>query len=338
MIRLFLLVVLVAIGINGFSQTGGEGVYQFLDVPVTARLTALGGSQAGLADNDLNLLFGNPATLNDAMSRHLTFNVAPYMADITSGAVAYAHHLASMGTFAVGIRYMLYGSFIRTDEAGVELGTFKANDYALMVTWSRAFGPRWRGAFTLKPIVSHLENYQSFGLAVDAGVMYVTDDGLFSAGLILKNLGSQVTSYHNDDTPEALFPNLQAGFSIKPEHAPFRFSLGLNDLLSWNYRSGEYIGSGHRFAVDSDMSFGEKLARHAIVGIEFMPAKSFYVAAGYNHARRAALKGATKLGSSGFSWGAGFKVYKFHVAYGSARYHMGGRTNYFSLSTNFSSF
>ena len=335
--------ILIAIGLLlflpffAFGQSAGEKAYDFLNMTHSARLTALGGAQAGLADNDLNLFFNNPAALNDSVSNHLVLNVAPYVADITNGAVAYARHFKDVGTFAVGIHYVSYGTFDRTDESGAQLGTFRASDYALMVAYSRPFGPRWRGALTLKPVFSHLESYQSFGIAIDGGVLYRSFDGRFSAGMAFRNVGTQITSYHNDASTDNIDANLQAGISFKPQHAPFRFSLTMQNLLDWDYKTGRYSNNGS-YVVDDNMGFGEKLMRHAILGVEFLPFRNFYIGAGYNHNRREELKGEVKSGSSGFSWGMGFRVYKFHFAYGSARYHIGGRSNYFSISTNLGAF
>ena len=319
------------------SQVAGENVYDFLNITHSARLTALGGAQTGLADNDLNLFFNNPASLNDSVSNHLVLNVAPYVADITTGAVAYARHFKTLGTFAIGIHYVNYGSFDRIDENGADLGTFKASDYALMLAYSRPFGPRWRGALTLKPIISHLESYQSFGMALDGGVLYRSLDGRFSAGLAFRNVGSQLTSYHDDASNDNLDANMQVGASFKPQHAPFRFSLTFQDLFMWDVKTGSYNSSG-TFIVDDNIGFVDKLLRHAILGVEFLPFRNFYIAAGYNHGRRKELAGEVKSGNSGFSWGTGFRVYKFHFSYGSARYHIGGRSNYFSISTNLSTF
>lgn len=321
-----------------YCQSGGESIFEFLRTPSSARMAALGGVQSGLADNDISLIFNNPATLNDTMSNHLTFTVAPYMADITLGSLAYAHNFRKIGTFALGLKYANYGTFDRIDENGVEMGTFKASDYAFLLTYSRPFGPNWQGAMSVKPILSSLESYKSFGIAIDAGIIYRSADGLLSAGAALRNLGSQITSYHDDDNTHSIKPDLQAGISYKPEHAPFRFSFTMQNLTNWSSLSAEEKNSDGQYTSKTDGNLAKKIFRHAVVGVEFIPIRNFYVAAAYNHDRRSSLKGTVKAGSSGWSWGSGFRIYKFHIAYGSARFHIGGRTNFFSLSTNLSSF
>ena len=191
---------------------------------------------------------------------------------------------------------------------------------------------------SIKPVLSHLESYQSFGIAIDAGVIYRSSDGLLTAGAALRNIGSQITAYHEDDNTHSLTPDLQAGISYKPQHAPFRFSLTMQDLTNWNHNKIVSKNSNGEFKTIKNGSFAKELVHHAIFGMEFIPIRNFYIATGYNIARRNELKGSIKTGSTGWTWGAGFRVYKFHVAYGSARYHLGGRTNFFTLSTNLSAF
>ena len=55
---------------------------------------------------------------------------------------------------------------------------------------------------------------------------------------------------------------------------------------------------------------------------------------GYNHQQRRELSIEEKPGTVGFSWGFGLRIKKINLSYGSARYHLSGSTNMFSLSLN----
>lgn len=74
--------------LNVFPQAG-YGVYQFLDLPVSARQAALGGFNISVRDNDLNFAFQNPALLTSATSGMIGLNVANYLSDIRFGSVMY---------------------------------------------------------------------------------------------------------------------------------------------------------------------------------------------------------------------------------------------------------
>ena len=94
------------------------------------------------------------------------------------------------------MHYVNYGTFDRTDELGVSQGTFRASEYALNLIYSRSFlDSALTAGVNLKPIFSSLEQYTSFGLAMDLGVTYYLSGSLTTFGLVLKNMGAQITSY-----------------------------------------------------------------------------------------------------------------------------------------------
>jgi hypothetical protein len=237
-----------------------------------------------------------------------------------------------------------YGSFPYADESGIRSGEFTANEYVLNLLYSRKIDTFIHVGVNLKPIYTVFESYTSFGLAADVGVHYYHPELLFSAGLALKNIGTQLTTYYGGAEREKLPFEIQAGFSQKLAYAPFRISLTLQHLQKWDltYETEEEENTSfdplddvpeNKFEV-----FGDKLLRHSIFGLEFMPGKNFYVGLGYNYQRRQELKIASRVGMVGFSWGFGLKISKFHFSYGRATYHLAGGSNHFSLSTNLSEF
>ncbi|TLX77684.1 type IX secretion system protein PorQ [Labilibacter sediminis] len=322
------------------AQRGGESTYDFLNLTNSARVAALGGTNVSMVNNDLNLAYHNPSLLNDTMSNSLVLNYVPYMADINYGYVAYAHHFENVGTFSLGVHNINYGDFSRTNDIGEYMGIASAAEYAFNLTYARQLSPRISMGMSIKPIYSKLDVYTSFGLATDFGFHYNKSESLFSLGIVLKNMGSQISSYH--DTQEKLPADLQIGITKKLAHAPFRFSLTAQHLLDWDltYTAVDKEnegGSGFEDTTDSP-GFGDKLMRHMVVGVEFLPSKNFHVDFGYNHRRRKELAYTERMSTAGFSWGFGFRVYKFLFSYGSARYHLGGSSNHFSISTNLSNF
>ena len=320
------------------AQKGGDAVYEFLNLTNSARVGALGGNQVGMVDTDLSFSYHNPAALTDTVSGYLTLNYVPYFANINYGYAAYARTFEKVGTFSAGVHYINYGTFDRADEFGEINGTFTAGEYAILLTYSRQLSKRFNAGITMKPVISNFEQYHSFGLAFDIGFMYSSKNKLFNAGIVLKNFGSQITTYN--ETNEPLPTDLQVGMSFKLAHAPFRFCLTAQDLLNFDltYTLPDEENDDPIEFEDDSPGFGDKLMRHMVFGFEFAPSKNFFVSGGYNHRRRKELVVDSKASTVGFSWGFGFRVYKFRFAYGSARYHIAGSSNHFSISTNLSSF
>ncbi len=319
------------------AQQAGSNTYDFLNLTNSARVGALGGNQVGMNLDDVSLVFHNPANLSDKLHHSLTFNYVPYVSDIKMTYAGYAHHIENIGTFGISVHAINYGTFDRADVNGNLNGTFSASEYAINLSYSKMLSTKLRAGISLKPIISNLEQYNSLGIAVDIGVLYHSEDELFSAGLTLKNVGSQITTYN--DTYEPLPTDLQIGISKKLAHAPFRFSLTAQDLFDWNMKYE--VNDGNDEIIEGEGNDGnafDQLMRHMIFGVEVVPSDNFYVAVGYNHRRRQELGIGEKMSTTGFSWGFGFRVYKFHFAYGSARYHLAGSSNHFSISTNLDNF
>ena len=138
------------------------------------------------------------------------------------GYASYAHSAEGIGNFAAGMHYVNYGTFDRTDELGVSQGTFRASEYALNLFYSRSFlDSALSAGVNLKPIFSSLEQYTSFGIAMDLGVTYYISSSLTSFGLVFKNMGAQITSY---TAQERAFPLRSRQVLLRGWHMPLSVS------------------------------------------------------------------------------------------------------------------
>lgn len=320
-----------------FSQIGGDGTYRFLDLTNSAKVAALGGTQIAFTDNDLDLTFYNPSLLSDSMRNQLSINYVSYIAGIGVGYAAFAPNLLGPNAFAVGIHYVNYGNFDGASEYGDLTGSFGAAEYAINIFYSRKIIPQLIAGINLKPIFSSFESYNSFGLAADLGITYTTKDGLSAASFVVKNIGSQITTYYESGDRENLPWDLQLGFSKKLSHAPLRFFANANHLNRWNlsylYRPGE----APEINVKSE-GFASLLMRHFILGAEIIPEQHVTLRFGYNYQRQKELSVTDRPGLVGFSAGVGIKISRFSINYGIANYHLAATAHYFSLAANLSQF
>ncbi|HAM10294.1 MAG: hypothetical protein A2X05_16600 [Bacteroidetes bacterium GWE2_41_25] len=318
------------LSITSFSQTGGDNVYEFLNLTHSAFVSSLGGSNVAIAGNDLNMVYHNPGLLNSSMSKSVALNYVNYFAGINYGMAMYSRTFSGIGNFAGGITYLNYGSFTEADESGIITGTFNASEYAFSMIFSREIDSLFNIGVNLKPVLSHLERYTSFGLAMDLGASYHNRSKLFTAGLAVRNIGLQLTSYAGEPKQKLPF-EIQAGVSQRLAHAPFRFSLTLRHLEKFDLIH-QYItptSSGEQPESESDLA--ENILRHVIIGTELIPHRNFYLSAGYNHQRRSELKVDSKVSTVGFSWGFGIKTSWIDIEFGRATYHLAGASNHVSL-------
>src|SRR5665648_255008 len=109
-----------------FSQTGGDNVYEFLNLAHSGFVASLGGSNVSLQGNNLNLAYHNPALLNSGMNKSLALNYVNYFAGINYGLAMYSRSYPATGNFAAGLTYLNYGSFAATNASGIITGSFSA--------------------------------------------------------------------------------------------------------------------------------------------------------------------------------------------------------------------
>lgn len=336
--RFLILFLSVTVSFIAFSQAG-TGVYQFLDLPVSSRLAALGSINVSLHDNDINFAFQNPALLTSETNNVIGLNMANYLADIKFGTAIYGRNFGSKNYFAIGIQYIDYGIFKETTETNQIIGEFTAKDMALYIMYGRPITNRITVGATLKPVYSVYETYTSSGVAMDAGVSYNDSVNLFSAGLVLKNMGTQLKGYYSEDGVQHLEPlpfDIQLGISKKFEHAPLRFSLTLDNLQHWDlsYEStNQPTDNVTGLAVTKKIGFVDMAFRHAILAAEFVPSKNFYLTVAYNDRRQQEMSMSGFKNGAGFSFGGGIKLYKFHVGFGMTQFQVGNYAYQFSIST-----
>lgn len=331
---IFLIVLIISLSPKAYSQIGGEYTYQFLNLTNSARMAALGGNQIALNDStDLNISYNNPSLLRPDMQNMLAFNYVDYFAGINYGYAAYSFGTPLPGNFAVGMHYINYGQFIEALPNGEKTGaTFNAAEYALNLIWSNQY-KRIAYGINLKPILSSFENYQSIGLAADLGISLFSKNKLTVTSLVARNVGSQITTYYDGAERETIPFDLQFGISQKLQHAPIRFAATMQHLQKWDLAKPEEDKTGTSVVYVED-KFTKKFMRHLVLGVELLPSPNFTLRAGYNYQIRQELRLDEKMSTVGFSWGFGFRISRFHINYGSARYHLAGASNIISIALN----
>ena len=336
----FLFFCLLCITPLAYSQLGGEVTYPFLRIPTSARMAGLGGAPASIIDNDVNLAIANPALLSDTMNLAIALNYSPYLVGTKNSFFGFAKSWKGVGNFLLGINNLSYGTFDGFDEFGTQSGTFTGHDMAIYMQYSRRLSPSFSSGITIKPIFTEYESYSSSALATDIAFNYNNLSRLFSAGIILRNYGRQFSNYGNNKT-ESFTPDLAISVSQKLKHAPLRFLLTAQNLTKWDL-TYNVVDKGNSSAISiqepTTYSFGNKLLRHVVIGVEIIPTRNIYVDISYNGRIQQELKYETSSTFAGFAFGFGFRVKQFQFGYAIQQYHSSSSAHFFSISTNFGRF
>lgn len=318
-----------------FGQTGGEGIFSFLQLTNSAKTAALGGIQVALPDTDPGIALQNPALLSAEINNSVSVNYANYLAGIGFGYGSYARSFGRFGTASVGVQFFDYGQFVAADEKGLITGSFSASDYALTLSWAIPLGNNFTVGASLKPIYSHLESYQSFGVATDLGMVHRSTDGLTTLGLCVKNLGRQLTTYYDGGDFEKINWSLQIGISRRLQYAPLLWCITAYDLNSWNKAISATDPNGIE-TYSTDQSALTATLRHLSFGAEIFPENKITLRIGYNYRRHADLPSVAQTGLAGFTTGLGINLPAISLNYGLSGYYHSGMVHNFSMFANLS--
>lgn len=326
---------------------GGRNVFSFLALPQSARVTGLGGAQIAVRDDDPVFAITNPAALNPSMSGHLAFNHNFFLGGIQHGYVSYAQQLPKWGfTMHGGLQYMGYGDIKRADEYGDLQGTVKAGETAFTLGAARPLSDKFTLGLNVRMAFSKLDIYKSSALLADAGLMYADSASRFTVGLVIRNAGTQLSTYA--DLKEDLPFDIQLGVTKRLKHLPFRFGVIAHHLQTWDIRYNDPSLQGDDVLLFGDQQPKESKAtasidnlfRHLIFNGEFLLGKNegFRIRLGYNHLLKRELTVNTYRSLAGFSGGIGVKISRFRIDFGYGAYHLAGGVAHLGIGTNLRDF
>lgn len=292
------------------QYAGGQTVYNFLRLPVSAQTSAVGGETVSLISHDLSIVHQNPAFLRPYHHNQLSLTFTPMSAGINQYYLAGSMHSPKLATsFATQIQYIGYGSITATDPSGNTMGNFHPRDYHIQLSASRSYLEKWQYGTSLQFIQSNYGAYRSGAMAISIGVNYYDSARQLQVGLVMKNMGIQLSSFVPGER-ENLPVEVQAGVTKRLSGAPLQVSLTLRDL--------------HRlilFKPDSTISTADQVFQHLVVGAQAFIAEKIEIGIGYNHLRRRELSIAnTSNGFTGFSMGAGVLLHRFQIRYARSFY------------------
>ncbi len=285
---------------QGAKAQSGSTAYEFLTIPVSAHSAALGGQNVSILDDDVTLVFDNPALLSNVSDKMLNLDYTSYISGTKKLGAAFAKTINDRASWSLGALLLNYGSMTETNGNGDELGSFSAKDIAVQGSFAYMLTDYWSGGVSAKVLTSSYADYSSVALGVDLGLNYCDEAKGVSLSIVGHNLGGQVDPLY--ETNEALPFDLSVGLSKCLANAPLRLSFTFDDIT--NRYKGTFI-------------------QHFILGVDVLPSKNSWIALGYNFRRAKEMKVADGSAHwAGLSLGAGINIKKFKIGAAWGKYHM----------------
>ena len=316
------------------AQSGGSGVFSFLDRSVFAGSSAMGNTSYINPGPVGAFSVQNPLLLNDSTLFQLEMSGGSLGEGIQLLQGSYGFKIKGHPVIAAA-QTIQYGEFSATDVWGNNLGVFYAGDIALSLGTPLAEWRNWRFGMTGKLVNGTYESYQSWALALDFQAMTRLESGL-DVAVLLKNTGRQLSTFAG--TREALPLNLLVAFGQKLEYAPFRWALVVDQLNRPN------LGYDDPNLVTVDPVTGQTTQggqsllnlglRHLNGSLEFLPTQRLHFMAGYSFRRQFEMALSDRRTSGGFTLGASIYFSKFQLHFANELRSVAGRMNTLSLNLN----
>lgn len=336
MIRYLFLFFICITGLCSYAQLGGSGAYQYVNVPVNARVSGLGGKYVSLRDDDIISFMQNPASLNKDMSGKLSVNYMPYLTGVNATTLAYGLQSGPNNLYGIGFTFFDYGKMDETAPDGTITGAFRVNEYVITGGYSHELGNYTLG-MNVKLAGSHLGPYSSYAIMTDLGGFYQHPEKDWTIGMVFKNIGYAFKRY----TPgvNVRMPlEVIIGTSYKLENLPFRFTISAHNLQRPDI---VYLDPNKKGKVDllgnevkEKKKIGDQIFRHFIFGGEFLLSKNFHIRVAYNPQRRKEMRLEDRAGVAGMAIGCNLTVKSIGLAYTRSFYHVSGASNHLTLTTS----
>jgi hypothetical protein len=250
------------------AQSGGQsGATQLLINP-WSNASSVGGSGAAY-DQGLEASYMNPAGVSGTEKTELIFSRTNWLqgTQIYINTFGIAQRLNKKSVLSLGVMSFNLGDIEITTVANPDggIGTYKPQFINGTLTYGREFSNQIHGGISLKVISESIHNVSALGMALDAGVQYITGKkDHISFGVAMKNAGPNM-GYSGDGLKFQLqFPNGQTQ-SGDVDAASFSLPLLMN--LATGYRFD--FGKSHKLQTGFTYTARMNLNDQTRVGVDY---------------------------------------------------------------------
>lgn len=303
---------LLSLAVWGINEDAGTTGFNALKIVHSARAMAMGQALTGESANPDGLFF-NPASILHIPGSEVSSTYSNYFIDTQGGQIQVLLPKNRFTAWGMSLKYMDMGKMERTDVDQYgnlidDLGTFGAYNVIGTVSLAKFISKALDAGGSVKFIFDRLDDASASAVLLDLGIMHHPVNERVKVGLSLRNIGTQLSYYSEDNYREKL---------------PFTFAAG------GSYR----FSDKHYSVVEVNKATGENF--NIRLGYEYSPSPFFDIRAGVK-SNAGDWKNGGYLGySSGFSLGAGWKWKNYRVDYGVSSYGDLGLVNQLSLCYDF---
>lgn len=259
---------------------------KFLNIPVGARATALGGAFAAIA-NDATAAYWNPGALSQLANNELYFMHSDYFADLSLEYISIVFPREGFGTVGLSLTALNMDEMLITtvdDPEGLTGSTFDAGSFAFGVSYARNLTDKFSIGATVKYVSETIAKSKASGMAIDIGTIFTTPFRDIRLGVSVANFGQKFRIAGEDllvqkDIDPSINGNNE---SVNANLTTDRFDLPLNLRLGLAY--DPIKTENNRFTVAVDALHPNDNSESVNAGAEWALFKErFFLRGGYRN-------------------------------------------------------
>jgi len=286
------------------DRAGSAGGLQLLINP-WARSGAFSG--ANMADaTPVESMFLNVAGLAFVEQTEISFTHTNYLsgADVAINSVGIAQRVGETGVLGLSISAMDFGDIRRTTtETPDGNGTFfNVNMVNIGLSFAKAFSNSIYGGITLKILSESVADLSSSGVALDAGIKYVTGErDQVKFGITLKNVGPAMSFEGDGLSFESQAPDDLYAFTAELRSAEYE----LPSLVSIGFSYDFLLPENHFLTAHGTFIANSFNNDNYLFGLQYSFMKKFYLRGGYHYEENIFSDEDRRYVYTGLSAGAG---------------------------------
>jgi len=273
------------------------------------------GSAGSASVRGLEAIFLNVAGTAGVKKTEAGFSHTQYLqgSGISINTAGLAQKLGETGALTIALSSFDFGDIERTTEDLPEggMGTFSPQYLNLTLAYAKVFSNSIYGGMAIKIIDERIDNVGARGMALDAGIQYVTgsneDHDNVKFGIVLKNVGSQM-KYEGDgiSTRVLVSPSNLPSYPMTIEQRTNNFEIPslVNIGLSYDFA----LAKNHLLTAAGNFTSNSFTNDQFSLGLEYGFMKRFLIRGAYTFEDDIADDLLTMTAFTGFSGGVSFDI------------------------------
>lgn len=302
----------------GNEDRAGEAGASELLINPWGRSSGWGGANSASATG-IEAMNLNVAGLAYTKNTELMFTNTSWLGgtDISINAFGFAKKMGDDGgVLGLSVMAMSFGELdiTTTENPDGGLGTFKPNYLNIGAAYSKNFSNTISGGIVVKLVTQSISNVNASGVAIDAGVNYVTGDyDRLKFGIALRNVGPTMSYKGNGLSTRADIPSQDKELTVNQRSNDFELPSLVNIGVSYDFylapdSMGGDVPSQHKLTAAGTFTSNSFTSDQFRIGLEYSFRNMFMVRGGYIYENNVTDEELTRTTSAGPTFGATIEV------------------------------